>query len=116
MSSLQPCRMCENELSPQASFCPQCGHPRIEPESRQQRPQPGGVADMSGANMRQIVAVIEQNMEMLRETAIHGSGDMKALAIALLKAREEAPPKRGEFLSDFSTPLPPEDASPEEAD
>ena len=47
---------------------------------------------MSGANMRQIVAVIEQNMEMLRETAIHGSGDMKALAIALLKAREEAPP------------------------
>ena len=101
--------MCGNELSPQASFCPQCGHPRIEPE-------PGGVADMSGANMRQIVAVIEQNMEMLRETAIHGSGDMKALAIALLKAREEAPPKGGEFLSDFSTPLPPEDAPPEEAD
>jgi hypothetical protein len=56
------------------------------------------------------VAVIEQNMEMLRETAIHGSGDMKALAIALLKAREEAPPKGGEFLSDFSTPLPPEEA------
>ena len=108
--------MCGNELSPQASFCPQCGHPRIEPESRQKKPQPGGVADMSGANMRQIVAVIEQNMEMLRETAIHGSGDMKALAIALLKAREEAPPKGGEFLSDFSTPLPPEDASPEEAD
>jgi len=109
--------MCGNELSPQASFCPQCGHPRIEPESRQQKPQPGGVADMSGANMRQIVAVIEQNMEMLRETAIHGSGDMKALAIALLKAREEAPPKGGEFLSDFiSTPLPPEDAPPEEAD
>ena len=108
--------MCGNELSPQASFCPQCGHPRIEPESRQQKPQPGGVADMSGANMRQIVAVIEQNMEMLRETAIHGSGDMKALAIALLKAREEAPPKEGEFLSDFSTPLPPEDAPPEEAD
>ena len=76
----------------------------------------GGVADMSGANMRQIVAVIEQNMEMLRETAIHGSGDMKALAIALLKAREEALPKGGEFLSDFSTPLPPEDATPEEAD
>ena len=71
---------------------------------------------MSGANMRQIVAVIEQNMEMLRETAIHGSGDMKALAIALLKAREEAPPKGGEFLSDVSTPLPPEDAPPEEAD
>ena len=107
--------MCGNELSPQASFCPQCGHPRIEPESRQQKPQPGGVADMSGANMRQIVAVIEQNMEMLRETAIHGSGDMKALAIALLKAREEAPPKGGEFLSDCSTPLPPEDAPPEEA-
>ena len=103
--------MCGNELSPQASFCPQCGHPRIEPESRQQKPQPGGVADMSGANMRQIVAVIEQNMEMLRETAIHGSGDMKALAIALLKAREEAPPKEGEFFSDFSTPLPPEQAN-----
>ena len=65
---------------------------------------------MSGANMRQIVAVIEQNMEMLRETAIHGSGDMKALAIALLKAGEEAPPKGSEFLSDFSTPLPPEEA------
>ena len=110
MSSLQPCRMCGNELSPQASFCPQCGHPRIEPESHQQKPQPGSVADMSGANMRQIVAVIEQNMEMLRETAIHGSGDMKALAIALLKAGEEAPPKGGEFLSDFSTPLPPEEA------
>ena len=65
---------------------------------------------MSGANMRQIVAVIEQNMEMLRETAIHGSGDMKALAIALLKAGEKAPTKGGEFLSDFSTPLPPEEA------
>ena len=108
--------MCGNELSPQASFCPQCGHPRIEPESRHQKPQPGGVADMSGANMRQIVAVIEQNMEMLRETAIHGSGDMKALAIALLKASEEAPPKGGEFLSAFSTPLPPAAAPPEEAD
>lgn len=73
-----------------------------------------GVADMSGANMRQIVAVIEQNMEMLRETAIHGSGDMKALAIALLKAREVETPKGGEFLSDFSAPLPPEDAEDSE--
>ena len=107
--------MCGNELSPQATFCPQCGHPRVEPELKPP-PRPGGVADMSGVNLRQIVAVIEQNMEMLRETAIHGSGDMKALAIALLKARDEAPPKGGEFLSDFSTPLPPEDAPPEEAD
>ena len=73
-----------------------------------------GVADMSGANMRQIVAVIEQNMEMLRETAIHGSGDMKALAIALLKAREVETPKGGEFLSNFSAPLPPEDAEDSE--
>ena len=106
--------MCGNELSPQASFCPQCGHPRIEPESRQQKPQPGGVADMSGANMRQIVAVIEQNMEMLRVTAILGSGDMKALAIALLKAREVETPKGGEFISDFRAPLPPEDAEDSE--
>lgn len=73
-----------------------------------------GVADMSGANMRQIVAVIEQNMEMLRETAIHGSGDMKALAIALLKAREVETPKGDEFISDFSAPLPPEDAEDSE--
>lgn len=69
---------------------------------------------MSGANMRQIVAVIEQNMEMLRATAIHGSGDMKALAIALLKAREAETPKGGEFISDFSAPLPPEDAEDSE--
>ena len=64
--------------------------------------------------MRQIVAVIEQNMEMLRETAIHGSGDMKALAIALLKAREVETPKGDEFISDFSAPLPPEDAEDSE--
>ena len=45
-----------------------------------------------------------------------GTGIGRAAAIALLKAREEAPPKGCEFLSDFSTPLPPEDAPPEEAD
>ena len=115
MNRMKPCQMCGNELSPQASFCPQCGHPRVEPELKPPLRQ-DSVADMSGANMRQMVAVIEKNMEMLRETAIHGSGDMKALAIALLKAREEAPPKGGEFLSDFSTPLPPEDSEAEEAD
>ena len=64
--------------------------------------------------MRQIVAVIEQNMEMLRETAIHGGGDMKALAIALLKAREEA--REEANFSEFNCPLLPEDAPPEEAD
>ena len=105
--------MCGNKLSPQATFCPQCGHPRVEPETQPQ-PKRVGVADMSGANMRQIVAVIEQNMEMLRETAIHGSGDMKALAIALLKAREVETPKGDEFISDFSAPRPPEDAEDSE--
>ena len=85
----------------------------MEPETQPQ-PKRVGVTDMSGANMRQIVAVIEQNMEMLRETAIHGSGDMKALAIALLKAREVETPKGGKFLSDFSAPLPPEDAEDSE--
>ena len=33
------------------------------------------------------MAVIEQNLEILRELSIHGSGEMKALAIALLQAK-----------------------------
>ena len=39
---------------------------------------------------------------------------MKALAIALLKAREVETPKGGEFISDFRAPLPPEDAEDSE--
>ena len=39
---------------------------------------------MSGSGMRELMAIIEQNLEVLREMAIHGSGEMKALAIALL--------------------------------
>ena len=53
--------------------------------------------------MRQIVAVIEQNMEMLRETAIHGSGDMKALAIALLRPAKK-PLQREANFSPTSVP------------
>ena len=39
---------------------------------------------MSGSGMRELMAIIDQNLEILRELAIHGSGEMKALAIALL--------------------------------
>jgi hypothetical protein len=45
------------------------------------------VADMSGAGLRELMAIIEQDLEVLRRTAIHGSGEMKELAIALLQAR-----------------------------
>ena len=38
---------------------------------------------MSGAGLRELMAIIE----VLRGTAIHGSGEMKELAIALLQAR-----------------------------
>ena len=74
MSRLLPCRMCGNNLSPQATFCPQCGHPQVgtEPEAS----KPSGVADMSGAGLRELMAIIEQNLEILRRTAIHGSGEM----------------------------------------
>ena len=41
--------------------------------------------------MRELMAIIEQNLEVLREMAIHGSGEMKALAIALLQARGRKP-------------------------
>ena len=85
MSRLLPCRMCGNNLSPQATFCPQCGHPRVGTESKASKPS--GVADMSGAGLRELMAIIEQNLEILRRTAIHGSGEMKELAVALLKAR-----------------------------
>ena len=109
MSRLLPCRMCGNNLSPQATFCPQCGHPQVgtEPEAA----KPGGVADMSGSGMRELMAIIDQNLEILRELALHGSGEMKALAIALLQARghklipDNSP---GEDLP-FDTPLPPEE-------
>ena len=107
MSRLLPCRMCGNDLSPQAIFCPQCGHPRVgtEPEA----PKPSGVVDMSGSGLRELMAIIEQNLEVLREMAIHGSGEMKALAIALLQAKGRKPEPDnppGEDLP-FDTPLPP---------
>ena len=85
MSKLVPCKMCGNDLSPQAAFCPQCGHPQIKPEPEKARPS--GVVDMSGSGLRDLMAVIEQNLEILRELSIHGSGEMKALAIALLQAK-----------------------------
>ena len=85
MSRLLPCRMCGNNLSSQATFCPQCGHPQVgtEPEAS----KPSGVADMSGAGLRELMSIIEQNLEILRRTAIHGSGEMKELAVALLQAK-----------------------------
>ena len=109
MSQLLPCSICGNDLSPRATFCPKCGHPRVGAEPEQ--PRPGGVADMSGSGLRDLMAVIEQNLEILRELAIHGSGEMKALAIALLQAKghklipDNSP---GEDLP-FDTPLPPEE-------
>ncbi len=42
---------------------------------------------MSGAGLRELMAIIEQDLEVLRRTAIHGSGEMKELAIARLQAR-----------------------------
>ena len=107
MSKLVPCKMCGNDLSPQAAFCPQCGHPQIKPEP--EKAKPSGVVDMSGSGLRDLMAVIEQNLEILRELSIHGSGEMKALAIALLQAKghkltpDNSP---GENLP-FETPLPP---------
>ena len=41
---------------------------------------------VGGAGLRELMAIIE----VLRGTAIHGSGEMKELAIALLQARAEA--------------------------
>jgi hypothetical protein len=105
MSRLLPCRMCGNNLSPQATFCPQCGHPQVgtEPEAS----KPSGVADMSGAGLRELMAIIEQNLEILRRTAIHGSGEMKELAVALLQAKgqkldTEPPPDESQ---PFDTPM-----------
>ena len=43
---------------------------------------------MSGAGLRELMAIIEQDLEVVRRTAIHGSGDMKELAIALLQQRK----------------------------
>ena len=64
---------------------------------------------MSGSGMRELMAIIDQNLEVLRELAIHGSGEMKALAIALLQAKGRKPEPDnppGEDLP-FDTPLPP---------
>ncbi|MDP6795654.1 MAG: zinc ribbon domain-containing protein [Verrucomicrobiota bacterium] len=108
MSQLVPCSMCGNDLSPQATFCPKCGHPRVGKEPEASRP--GGVADMSGSGLRDLMAIIEQNLEILRELAIHGSDEMKALAVALLQAQgqkvnpEQSP---GENQS-LETEMPPE--------
>ena len=107
MSQLLPCSMCGNDLSPQATFCPKCGHPRVgkEPEA----PRPSGVADMSGSRLRDLMAVIEQNLEILRELAIHGSGEMKALAVALLQAQGQKvnPDQSSGENHPFQTELPP---------
>ena len=64
---------------------------------------------MSGSGMRELMAIIEQNLEVLRKMAIHGSGKMKALAIALLLAKGRKPEPDnppGEDLP-FDAPLPP---------
>ncbi len=105
MSQLLPCSMCGNNLSPHATFCPQCGHPHIATEPK--APKPSGVADMSGVGLRELMAVIEQNLEILRRTAIHGTEEMKALAVALLRARGQKPPAPPEGNQPFDTPMPP---------
>ena len=59
--------------------------------------------------MRELMAIIEQNLEVLRKMAIHGSGKMKALAIALLQAKGRKPEPDnppGEDLP-VDAPLPP---------
>ena len=72
--------MCRNNLSPQATFCPQCGHPQVgtEPEAA----KPGGVADMSGAGLRELMAIIEQDLEVPFDTPMFpkfpGEGDLPA--------------------------------------
>ena len=109
MSRLLPCRMCGNNLSPQATFCPQCGHPQVGTE--QEASKPSGVADMSGAGLRELIAIIEQNLEILRRTAIHGSGEMKELAVALLQAKGQkldpgnAPEDAPDESQPFDTPM-----------
>ena len=69
---------------------------------------PGGVADMSDAGLCELMAIIEQDLEVLRRTAIHGSGEMKELAIARLQAsgqklnpkiRPRMPPMRANRLT-----------------
>ena len=101
--------MCGNNLSPQATFCPQCGHPQVgtEPEAA----KPGGVAGMSGAGLRELMVIIEQDLEVLRRTAIHGSGETRELAIALLQARGQkldpgnAPEDASDESQPFDTPM-----------
>ena len=58
---------------------------------------------MSGAGLRELMAIIE----VLRGTAIHGSGEMKELAIALLQARGQKldPENVPEDASDESQPF-----------
>jgi hypothetical protein len=57
------------------------------------------------------MAIIEQNLEVLRRTAIHGSGEMKELAVALLQARGHkldpgnAPEADPDKSQPFDTPM-----------
>ncbi len=105
MSEMLPCSMCGNKLSPQATFCPQCGHPHVATQPKAAKPN--GVADMSGVSLRELMAVIEQNLEILRSTAIHGTEEMKALAVALLRARgQPASPRQEPPLSASSLSQP----------
>jgi hypothetical protein len=62
---------------------------------------------MSGAGLRELMAIIEQNLEILRRTAIHGSGEMKELAVALLQAKGQKlnPGNPSEDAPDESQPL-----------
>ena len=66
---------------------------------------------MSGAGLRELMAIIEQDLEVLRRTAIHGSGEMKELAIALLQASgqkldpENAPEDAPDESQPFDTPM-----------
>ena len=74
--------------------------------------------------MRELTAIIEQNLEVLRMTAIHGSGEMKELGIALLQARgqkldpgntpEDAPGESQPFDTPMSPEFPGEDDLPAE--
>ena len=113
MSEMLPCSMCGNKLSPQATFCPQCGHPHVATQPKAAKPN--GVADMSGVSLRELMAVIEQNLEILRSTAIHGTEEMKALAVALLRARGQkssAPPKGDQLFDTPMQRMPPEEELP----
>ncbi|HIM67886.1 MAG TPA: hypothetical protein EYM45_04910 [Verrucomicrobia bacterium] len=63
------------------------------------------------AGLRELMAIIEENLEVLRRTAIHGSGEMKELAIAQLQARGQkldpgnAPEDAPDESQPFDTPM-----------